>query len=104
MAGGRVGFSVAAYLSYAGTAWFRYGHARQPASSDETDPLLDRFMPAYEVAERHHIRVAAPAAITFSAATDLDLTQSAGILAHPRELLAQMKASGTLKDGRSEGV
>jgi hypothetical protein len=27
-------------------------------------PLLDRFMPEYEVAERHHIRVAAPVPVT----------------------------------------
>jgi len=50
-----VGFVVAAYLSYVGIAWLRYGHARQPAASDETDVLLDQFMPEYEVAEHHHI-------------------------------------------------
>ena len=40
------------------------------------DALLDRFMPAYEVAERHHVHVAAPAAITFAAAKDQDLLHS----------------------------
>jgi hypothetical protein len=40
------------------------------------DPLLDRFMPVYDVAERHHIRVAAPAEITFTAACKTDLQQS----------------------------
>jgi hypothetical protein len=106
-----VGFGVAAYLGYVGTAWLRYGKVRQPAASDETDALVDRFMPAYEVAERHHVRVAAPAAITFSAASDLELTQSAVIraifktrewvlrsrpdgVARPRTLVAQMKALG----------
>ena len=106
-----VGLGIAAYLSYAGNAWLRYGQARQPAASDETDALLDRFMPEYEVAERHHIPVSAPAAITFAAATDLDLNQSAMIRAifktrelflrarpdgeaRPRALLAQMKALG----------
>jgi hypothetical protein len=34
-------------------------------------------MPEYEVAERHHVRVAAPAGITFSAASQLDIRQSA---------------------------
>lgn len=106
-----VGVGVAVYLGYVGTAWLRYGHARQPTASDEADPLLDQFMPQYEVAERHHIPVSAPAAITFSAATHLDLAQSAVIqaifktrelvlrsrldgVARPRALLAQMKALG----------
>jgi hypothetical protein len=44
---------------------------------DEADPLLDRFMPVYEVAERHHIAVRAPAAIAFAAAREQDLN------AHP---------------------
>ena len=46
-----VGVGVAAYLSYVGTAWFRYGQEK-PAARDETDALLDQFMPDYEVAER----------------------------------------------------
>jgi hypothetical protein len=33
-------------------------------------------MPEYELAERHHVRVAAPAAMTLSAASDTDLQQS----------------------------
>ncbi len=106
-----IGFGVTAYLGYVGTAWLRYGHASQPAAFDETDPLLERFMPEYEVAERHHISVAAPAATTFSVATDLDLTQSAIIQAifktrelvlrarpdtsvRPQALITQMKALG----------
>jgi hypothetical protein len=38
--------------------------------------LLDRFMPVYEVAERHHVRVAAPPAITLAAAVEADLMAS----------------------------
>ena len=38
-------------------------------------------MPTYEVVERHHIRVAAPADITFAAACDVDFQQSAVIRA-----------------------
>jgi hypothetical protein len=33
-------------------------------------------MPTYEVAERHHVRIAAPAGITFEAASDMGLQQS----------------------------
>jgi hypothetical protein len=53
----------------------RYGQVAKPLHEDE-DPLLDRFMPIYEVVERHHIRVAAPAEITFAAASETDLLSS----------------------------
>lgn len=54
--------------------WYRYG--RLPEADDpERDELLDRFMPVYEVVERHHIRVAAPAAVTLAAAREQDLLQ-----------------------------
>jgi hypothetical protein len=38
--------------------------------------LLDRFMPDYQIVERHNIRVAAPAEITLAAAAETDLQQS----------------------------
>jgi len=71
-----VGFATAAYGTYIGVTWFRYGYPKHPPSSGEADPLLDRFMPAYEVAERHAVRVAAPADITLSAACEMDFQQS----------------------------
>jgi hypothetical protein len=40
---------------------------------EEEDELLDRFIPVYEVAERHHVRVAAPAAVALAAASGIDL-------------------------------
>lgn len=55
-------------------AWLRYGHVPAPRRQDQ-DALLDRFMPVYEIAERHHIRVATPAAVTLDAARTLDLFQ-----------------------------
>jgi hypothetical protein len=67
--------AAASYAGFVGAAWLRYGHAAAPAA-DEVDPLLDLFMPAYDVAERHHIDVAAPAALTFGALMDMDLEQS----------------------------
>jgi hypothetical protein len=63
------------YATVAGTTWYRYGRVPS-ASPDERDPLLDQLMPEYEVAERHHVRVAAPAAMMLSAAADTDLQQS----------------------------
>jgi len=75
------------------------------------DPLLDQFMPVYDVTERHHIDVAAPTSITYAAACEQDLM--AGPLVrtifrarevllgsepdtgtHPRGLLAMMKSIG----------
>jgi hypothetical protein len=66
---------AAGYATVVATNWYRYGHVR-PAGPDEREPLLDQFMPEYEVAERHQIRVAAPAATTLAAAVDTDLQQS----------------------------
>ena len=70
------GLATALYATHAGLTWLRYGHPPGPAG-DETDRLLDQFIPAYEVVERHHVRVAAPAKITLAAACDMDLAQSA---------------------------
>ena len=64
------------YAAFAGAAWTRYGHAGRARTKDENDPILDGFMPLYDVVERHHIHVAAPAEVTFGVARDLDLTGS----------------------------
>ena len=76
--GAGIGVAAAVYGAYAGITWYRYGHAAAPGT-EEQDPLLDRFMPAYEVAERHYVRVASPAALTLAAAKDVDL-QGAGLV------------------------
>ena len=72
---GAAGLAAAGYAAIAGMTWCRYGRASRP-DLDERDALLDQFMPEYEVAERHCIRVAAPAATTLAAAADTDLQQS----------------------------
>ena len=74
------GCAVGAWAAVAGTAWLRYGHASS-GRADEYDDLLDRFMPVYDVVERHHIRVAAPAAITLTAAKEQDFQQIPAIRA-----------------------
>jgi hypothetical protein len=78
---------------------------------DEVDPLLDRFVPAYDIAERHAIRVQAPAATALTSAKALDLQQSfpvrmifrareivlgsvAGEAARPHGLIAETRALG----------
>ena len=64
--------SGAAYLACVGTTWLRYGHPRR-AAPDERDEFLDRFMPLYDVVERHHIAVDAPATVTLEQARSLSL-------------------------------
>jgi hypothetical protein len=75
-----VGLAAASYAAYVATAWFRYGKVtRRPDDVEddvEQDALLDQFMPAYDVAERHHVRIGAPAAVTFQAASEMYLEQS----------------------------
>jgi hypothetical protein len=101
---------AAAYATYVGVTWYRYG-TRTARRDEESDALLDGFMPAYEITERHHIRVAAPAALTLAVAGELDLQASPVVRAiirtrelilgatggeqpHPRGLLAGVKALG----------
>jgi hypothetical protein len=69
-----VGVAAAAYGTHAAVTWSRYGTVPEPGAS-EHDDLLDRFMPAYEVVERHYTRVSAPAAMTLAAAREQDLLQ-----------------------------
>jgi len=68
--------AVGGYATYAGVAWSRFGHESAPAVSGDQDELLDRFMPRYEVAQRHQIRVAASPAETLAAARNVDLLGS----------------------------
>lgn len=70
-----IGVAAAAYAGYAAVTWWRYGHPARPTAESD-DPLLDRFMPIADVTERHHIRVEAPADITFAAACEMDVMQS----------------------------
>lgn len=74
------GVAAGAYASSVAAAWLRYGRVRS-STGEASDALLDRFMPAYEIIERHQIRVAAPADVTFSAACDLDVQHSRPIVA-----------------------
>lgn len=69
------GIAAAGYASYVAATFFRYGRP-EPLHPDDADPLLDRFIPIFDVAERHHIRVAAPAETTLAAASRIDLSRS----------------------------
>jgi hypothetical protein len=66
------GVCAGAYGVYAAVTWLRYGRTSRAAAA-ECDELLDRFMPAYDVVERHHIPVEAPADVALIAAREQDL-------------------------------
>lgn len=72
-----VGASIAgaSYGVYVASAWLRYGRRMRRRGGD-TDTLLDTFMPAYDVSERHHVAVAAPSHVTLAAAKAMDLEDS----------------------------
>ena len=105
-----LGLAVASYAAYAGLTWLRYGE-RARGTPEDDDALLDRFMPVYEIAERHHVDVAAPAGVTFVAAKQQDLSRSTVIRTifkareialgsapddrpRPRGLIAEVQALG----------
>jgi hypothetical protein len=83
-----VGLAAAAYGSYVAITWYRYGDV-PPPNPEEQDPLLDRFMPSYEVVERHHVRVAAPPLVTLAVAREVDMQASPVVrtLIRARELI-----------------
>jgi len=67
---------VTAYAVCIGVTWYQYGRVRQHPHAESTDALLDSFIPAFDVARRQHVRVAAPTETTFSAACEMNLQQS----------------------------
>jgi hypothetical protein len=104
------GLAATAYAAYVATRWYRYGRLTRHVDAEDRDALLDHLMPMYEVTERHHVRIAAPAEITFAAAAEMHLEHSSIVRAifkarewimrsHPgreqeRPFLAQMRAIG----------
>jgi hypothetical protein len=68
--------AAAGYAASTAWMWYGYGHPRR-SSPEDADALLDRFLPEYEIVERHSIRVNAPAAVTLAAAREQDMA------AHP---------------------
>jgi hypothetical protein len=104
------GLAAISYGVLVAWSWTRYGRTRR-GTAEESDPLLDQFMPVYDVVERHHVRIKAPADVTLAAAREMDLERSAlvrlifrtrgffmgsGAARHvaPRGLLAQVRTLG----------
>jgi hypothetical protein len=70
---GAAGLAAGAYAACVAVAWCRFGRTKHPPGNSDPDPLLDRFMPVYEVRGLHHIRVGAPAGVTLAAAREMPL-------------------------------
>jgi hypothetical protein len=105
------GLAAASYAAYVATTWYRYGRVTRHVGAEDRDALLDQFMPTHDLAERHHVRIAAPAEIAFAAAGEIYLEHSPIVRAifkarewimrshsarepEPRAFLAQMRAIG----------
>jgi len=94
LAGGAAA-AAAVYGAYAGLTWLRYGHVSVPRTPEDEDGVLDRVMPLYDVVERHHIDVHAPAELAFATACALDLmaTPLARAIFKAREVVMGSKPS-----------
>lgn len=71
--GGSAGVLALLGFGYLARNWCNYGKV---SATGTPDPLLDRFMPTYEVREYHEIRVAAPVEIAYAAARAMDINRS----------------------------
>ena len=105
---GCTALATAAYVTHAVVTWCRYGGSKQQVRGDDVDSLLDLYLPEYEVVERHHQAVGAPAEIAFSAACRVDLSQSAIVRAlfRLRELVLSClttNATPTIGNGNAQG-
>ncbi len=66
---------VAAYATYAGITWIRYGQGRHKTTDSNCDSQLENLIPVFDVVERFKLPIAAPAKQTFTAACNLDLLE-----------------------------
>jgi hypothetical protein len=73
LAGAACGLAAVGYATYVARTWSRYGRPLR-GRPDDQDELLDRFMPVFDVVERHRIAVRAPAAATLAVARDMKLS------------------------------
>lgn len=64
------------YAVYVGAAWTRFGRAKVEPPPARAVVSMDRFLPLYDVSERHETRVKAPARVTYAAAREVDLQRS----------------------------
>jgi hypothetical protein len=87
------GLTVVVYLGYLALAWWDYGSRHGDAP---LDPLLDRYLPDWEIAEHHEIVVDAPAPLTYAAARQLNFEHSPTIRAIFRLRELVLRSSDTV--------
>jgi hypothetical protein len=75
------GFAATSFVAYVGYRWIQFGNVPKTATSKGQDVFLDHFIPAYDIVERHNIRIAAPAAIVFASAFEMNPRSSRAIRA-----------------------
>jgi hypothetical protein len=75
------GFAAGSFVAYVGYKWIQFGNVPKTATSKEQDVLLDHFIPTYDIVERHNIQIAAPAAIVFASAFEMNPRSSRAIRA-----------------------
>jgi hypothetical protein len=76
--GGIVLMPAVGWAAYAAVAWLTFGG---PASSDAAtsgaaDSLMARYLPEYDIAEVHRVRVAARPSVVYATARTIDLHRS----------------------------
>ena len=76
ISGAIVGVCALGYGGLVAAAWQSYGHPPPATAENDRDAVLDRFMPRYDIVERHRVRVGAPAEVTLAAAREQDLQRS----------------------------
>jgi hypothetical protein len=68
--------SLARSVRRVGMTYARYGRIRPHADPAARDDALDRLMPRYDVVERHHVRIAAPAGVVLDEARRMDINSA----------------------------
>lgn len=70
------GVAALGYAAHVGATWARFGRAKREAPPARAVVSMDRYLPSYDVSERHQTGVKAPARVTYAAARDVDLQRS----------------------------
>ena len=97
---GGAAIAAASYVTYAGITWYRYGRTEHKVKGEESDSLLDLYMPEYEVSDRHHIRVAAPAETTFAAACQMNMSRPAIVRAIFKTRQVALGCAAAIAEGK----
>jgi len=73
--------AAAFYVLYVGASWLQYGREKRETTPAAAVISIDRFLPAYDVSEKHETGVRAPVPITYQAVRNLDLQRSTAVRA-----------------------